>query len=231
MKKIIISILLVISMCFPLTGCFNNPTEGCDGKEYPDFLDYYIHNDWGAFAKVEVSKLREGYYTEFDRGEEGGPRLLIAECTVVKDYYGKLFSGTAVNVVIPIETKRNTDVETIEAEIRSIFTESDHLLIGLDNYNSCFNYVHNGEQSVLDEESGGAYFVEFYDYKIIPINDGALDVTRIDDAIESLGATPSDQEKLWYPRYREEFDYFFPDGATDAELEVKLGELFYAMNK
>ena len=65
--------------------------------------------------------------------------------------------------------------------------------------------------------------------QIIPLNDGALDVTRIDDTLEALGATPTDNEKLWLLRYKEEFDYYFKDGATEAQLEERLEELKNAL--
>lgn len=229
MKKIIISILLVISMCFPLTGCFNNPTEG-GGEKIPTFDELFPLLQNTPYAKVEVVKLHDAIYNgEGSSGEPSDRLFIMAECVVIEDYYEILEAGTEVTILIPLNfvnyTNNQSTQEGAFEKIKTVLTSSDYQLMNLWCAQNHFNYYHNGVRYSLSSLNNDLkmYVIEFDEYQMIPINNGVLDLEAVDSARKDLGCWNESDE--YDVRNTEEFKDYFRNGMTEEEIRGSLKAL------
>ena len=202
----------------------------------PTFYDLFNNP---RFAMVRVVKVYEGDYIRRVSRESTSQSYTVAECEV-EDGYGKfLGNGTKMRLIIRrsffgfSEEMILEDGKTVEdftaAEIEDVLRNSDSLLINLDTLYPSFEYFLNGETGYFPGNDPSLYYINFDEYDLIPINDGRLDVSRIDSIYEKLGITIENVTN-YNPRFWEEFDEYFTDVMPVSEIEGSIKRLVNDVN-
>ena len=234
MKKTISLIALLALACSMLVGC--NFGGGKPEQEsncefvYPSLYGFFEYRPKEtSYAKVEVIDFKDDVYTKEQELPEGTvmqDRIMIAKCKIQEDYYETLDAGTEITVHIPVRFHRcqETKFDEIVSEISDLFTNSESLLIYLPPVPLLppFNYYLNGEKVDVEDE---ARIVTIEHHKIIPIEDGKLQVARIDGYYDKFGLEINKTIEGYFPRFKSEYEDYFRDGMPEDELRENLKRL------
>ena len=105
----VIMILLVFIIAF--SGCMPNTTE--DEKNYESHgatVQYhYRPSNKRSFVKLKINRFYDKIYSQGNKSYNIDHKFLLAECTVIKDYYKNINDNTIINVPITLTEVKKDD--------------------------------------------------------------------------------------------------------------------------
>lgn len=234
MKRTLIKPLLLvfITICILFIGCAcHNDDENSNtiDDEYPEqgVLEKFKNRGYSSLAKLKVLSIYDGYY------QVNGAPAWILDCQVENDYYGIREAGEKVTLAICKQyaiagriSKGDGFSDYISYELfpdESLhkLIESGYILAHLGaaapSVGGDFNGLFDGKDLCISIIT---------DYRVMPIKDGKLSVTTVDDILNNV-RYPIDKD------YKNDLLSYFSDGMTEDEirasatvLEMNIAQLY-----
>ena len=167
-----------------------------------------------SLSTLRIKEVVEGSFNHKD-----GNATVIIRCNVIEDYYKLLSKDTEVYVPIRFSV---TEDDSAEEKVRELIKEDSVIFTYLlPDMISDHGFKDKKGETVWFYDKLFSKSVYLSDYKLIPVEDGRLDVSSVDELLEkSFTVSRMTRGEI------KGFDDYFYDGMTEVELKTNAEKLY-----